>query len=478
VNFSSQRTVRRFRPLFALLALAVSGVISAPAPAFGAVPTLSINDVTITEGDAGTLTMTFQVTQNIRGKSSVRFATAPGTATSPDDFLGRSGTLKFAGNNKKKNVAITIVGDTLDEANEHFFVRLSNPVGATIADGEGEGTINDNDAPPSVSTVATMTVPEGNTGDTPFASIDVTLSAPSGRNVFVDYGTVDVSATAGSDYGQTSGTLSFPAGETQATVAVPVTGDDDAEGDETFDLDLSNPVNATLGTHPAVVTIQDNDPIPPGSAIFNVTGLTVREGSSGTTTLTFTVTRSGETTTAVSVDYLTANGSAIAPGDYAAASGNLPFAGGVTTATVQVQVTGDKMLEHREKLFLSLVNPSAGAAIEHGQATGLIRDDDTWTRFSTTKANGRIRVTGRLSPAHPNKRMVVTLQRRINGSWVRLGVRRPLLMNRSDVDHDGFSDSRFATRFPQPRPGTCRIVSKFRGDADHSPSSFTKVLAC
>jgi hypothetical protein len=92
-----------------------------------------------------------------------------------------------------------------------------------------------------------------------------------------------------------------------------VLGDDANESDETFDLDLSNPTNASLGAHPTVVTIQDNDPIPPGSAILNVTGATIREGNTGTRLLTFTVTRSGETTTAVDVDYLTTNGTAVAP---------------------------------------------------------------------------------------------------------------------------------------------------------------------
>ena len=480
MNFSSRPlSVQRFRPLVALLIVAVSGVIAEPAPALAALPTLSINDVTITEGDVGTLTMTFQVTQTGRGKSSVEFATAAGSASSPADFLSRSGKLKFAGNSRKKNVAITIVGDTLDEANERFFVRLSNPVGASMADGEGEGTIDDNDAPPSVSTVASLSVPEGNTGDTPFASIDVTLSAPSGRNVSVAYTTVDGSATtAGSDYGLTAGTLDFPAGQTLASVVVPVTGDDAAEGDETFDLDLSAPVNATLGAHPTVVTIQDNDPIPPGAAVLNVTGLTIREGSSGTKTLTFTVTRSGELTTAVSVDYQTANGTAAAPSDYASASGNLPFAANVTTATVQVQVTGDKLLEHREDFFLSLINPSAGAAIEHGQATGRIRDDDTWTRFTTSRVRGRILVQGRVSPAHPGKHMLVVLSRRVSGSWVRQAVRRPELFGRSDRNHDGFSDSRFSSWFPRPRAGRCRIVAKFPGDASHGPSQATKFMRC
>jgi len=479
MNSMRPRTIHGFRPMAILLAAAVSGAISAPAASLAApLPSLSINNVTITEGDAGTLTLTFTVTQSARGKSSVHFATAADTASNPADFLARSGTLRFAGGHKKNKVAVTIVGDTLDEANETFFVRLSNPVGATITDGQGVGTITDNDAPPTVSSVATLTVPEGEPGDFPVASVGVTLSAPSGRHVSVDYTTANGTATEGSDYTLSAGTLDFAPGQTTASVAVTVTGDDDDEGDETFDVDLANPVNATLGTNPAVVTIQDNDPTPPTAAVLNVTGATVREGQTGTKLLTFTVTRTQETTTAVNVDYQTVNGTASAPSDYVGKSGNLSFPANVTSATVQVQVKGDVRLEHAERFFLSLINPSAGAAVEHGQAVGRIRDDDTQTRFTVKKVSGQIRAHGRLSPAHPGKLMVVTLTRRVNGAWVRVGVRRPTLMGRADLDHDGFSESHFSTQFSRPRPGHCRIVARFRGDASHGPSQATKLFTC
>ena len=473
------RTVRRLTPLAILLAAALPGLVSTPSVSLAApLPSLSVNDVTVTEGNAGTVTATFTVTQDIRGKSSVRYSTASGTATSPADFLSRTGRLKFAGGHRTNKVAITVVGDTLDESNETFFFRLSSPVGATLSDGEGMGTITDNDAPPSVSSVATLDVPEGNSGDTPSASVDVTLSAASGRTVSVDYTTVDGSAAEGSDYELAVGTLEFAPGQTIATIVVTVIGDDATEGDETFDVDISNPVNATLGTHPTVVTIKDNDPIPPGSAVLNVTGATVREGNTGTTTLTFTVTRSGETTTPVNVDFQTTNGSALAPLDYVSNSGNVAFAATVTTATVDVQINGDRRLEHRERFFLSLLNPSVGAAIEHGQARGFIRDDDTRTRFTTSKVNGQIRVRGRLTPAHPGRKMVVTLSRRRNGAWVRVAVKRPLLIGRSDLNGDGFLDSRFATRFGRPSPGRCRIVARFRADADHGSSHSTRIISC
>ena len=320
------RPSARFKPLVWLLAVALPGLASVPTVSLAApLPTLSINDVTVTEGDAGTVTATFTVTQNSRGKSSVRYSTSQGTAASPADFLSRTGRLKFAGGHRTSKVAITVVGDTLDEANETFFMHLTAPIGATIADGEGEGTITDNDAPPSVSSAATLTVPEGNSGDTPVASIDVTLSAVSGRPVSVDYLTVDGSATAGSDYNPTTGTLEFPPGQTSRSVLVQVVGDDSDETDETFDLDLENPMNATLGTHPTIVTIQDNDPISPSDAVLNVSDRTIREGNTGTRVLTFTVTRSGNTVTPVSVDYQTASGEAVAPSDYVGAAGTLSF---------------------------------------------------------------------------------------------------------------------------------------------------------
>jgi hypothetical protein len=468
----------------ALLAVAVSGVISQPAAALAAPPaTITINDVTVTEGTGGTVTMTFTASQNRKAKSSVQFATAAGSATSPADFTARTGKLSFRGNHRNLQVAISIAGDALDEPNEQLFVRLSNAVGAVIVDGEGVGTITDNDAPPTVSSMATLTVPEGNSGDAPIASVDVTLSAPSAKQVSVDFTTNDGSASAGSDFTANAGTLDFAPGETTASLNVSVHGDNDNEGDEAFDVDLTNPVNATLGAHPTVVTIQDNDPIPPGTAVLNVSGATVREGNAGTKLLTFTVTRSGETSTAVNVDYQTGNvtgsGAATTPSDYAGVSGNLAFAANVTTATVQVQVVGDLRLERRfERFFLSLINPSAGAAVEHGQAISRIRDDDSRTRLSTRIQNGHIRAWGRVSPAHYRKLMVVTLTRRINGAWVRIGVRRPMLSRGSDLDHDKITESRFSTQFPRPRAGRCRIVARFPGDADHGPSQATRLFAC
>ena len=97
---------------------------------------------------------------------------------------------------------------------------------------------------PSVS-IGDVSLAEGNSGTTQF-SFPVTLSAASTSTVTVSYGTADGTATAGSDYTAVSGTVTFAPGETQKTVTVAVTGDTALESDETFFLNLTNPVNVTL----------------------------------------------------------------------------------------------------------------------------------------------------------------------------------------------------------------------------------------
>ncbi len=263
-------------------------------------------------------------------------------------------------------------------------------------------------------------------------------------------------------------------------VLIEVIGDVATEGDETFDVDLSSPVNATLGNATDVVTIVDNDPIPPGSAILDVTEASKREGRSGTTTLTFSVTRSGETTTAVDVDFVVTGGTASATTDFDATTGNLAFTAGQTVGTIDVTVHGDGVLEHNETLFLSLLNPSSGAAISTGQATGTIVNDDTKTSavVKVRAAKHRVAVRGRVSPARAGKHVVVRLFRKQSGKWVRLSSKRAALSGKTDLNGDGFTDSRYASSFPRARSGRCKIVARYPGDSKLSPSSATKLFRC
>jgi hypothetical protein len=445
-------------------------------------PTVSVNDVSITEGTVGTKTLTFTVTQSARSKSKVSYAAAPDTATAPADFSARTGSLRFAGKKLTRTVSITIVSDALDEPDETFFLELTAATGATIDDGEGIGTILDDDPPPTVLVPGTLSVPEGQIGDTSFAAVNVTLSAPSGRDVAVNWATADGTATETvADYTGDSGTLQFEPGETDHVLLIPVIGDLSNEADETFTVTLSSPANANLGNATDTVTIVDNDPLPTSVPVFDVLDVKRREGASGTSTLSFTVTRGDDTASAVSVDYALWNGTAIAPSDYTvgSATGTLSFAASETSKMVDVTVVGDRQLEHNESLFLTLNNPTLGG-IADGQGTGTIVNDDTKTtavvRVRATKHV--VAVHGRVAPARPHKHAVVRLYRLRNGAWVRIAAKRPILRGNTDSNGDGFTDSRYGTTLSRAKHGRCKIVAAYPGDKRFSGSKATKRFRC
>ena len=334
-------------------------------------PTLSVNDVTITEGDSGTVTATFTLSLSTgSGRSvSVNWTTNAGTATAGADYVTASGGRTFAPGETSKTVAITVDGDTLDEADETFTLTLSAPTNATIADGSGLGTITDDDATPSVS-VSDVTLVEGDAGTTT-ATFTLTLSAASGRSVSVDWTTNAGTATAGADYVMANGSRTFAPGETSKTVDVTVNGDTLDEDDETFTVSLSSPTNATIADGSGLGTITDDDASPE----LSIGDASVTEGNVGTTTIGFTVTLSAASGRSVTVHWATVDDDAVSPSDYVAASGDLTYTAGQTSKTVSVTVKGDLIAELDEPFEVNLSAP-VNASILDGQAVGTILDDE------------------------------------------------------------------------------------------------------
>lgn len=99
-------------------------------------------------GTGGTSLATFVVTlaQPSTSPVTVTYATSSGSATAGSDFVGATGTLTFAPGETSKTITVVVLGDTATEANETFTVLLSNPVGATVVDGTGTGTITDDES--------------------------------------------------------------------------------------------------------------------------------------------------------------------------------------------------------------------------------------------------------------------------------------------------------------------------------------------
>lgn len=119
-------------------------------------------------------------------------------------------------------------------------------------------------AAPSELTIEDVQTEEGNSGTSPLA-FQVSLSPASAKAVTVRYATSNGTATAGSDYVATSGTLTFAPGQTSQTINVPIAGDLNIEPDETFSVTLSNPVNATIPADTGAGTIRNDDQATPGN---------------------------------------------------------------------------------------------------------------------------------------------------------------------------------------------------------------------
>jgi hypothetical protein len=228
----------------------------------GTGPGASIADVSVTEGNSGTTPALFPVTLTaVSGVPvTVDFTTAPGTATAPADYAITSGTLTFQPGETTRNVTVAVVGETVVEPDETFFVNLSNlSGGGTIGDAQGQGTIVNDDFAPVVINAGDASVVEGDPTANPTLLVPVTLSGPSASTVTVAFATADDTATAGSDYVATTGTLTFAPGVTSQNVTVSVISDLVDEADETFFVNLSAPVGGTIGDGQGVGTITDDD---------------------------------------------------------------------------------------------------------------------------------------------------------------------------------------------------------------------------
>lgn len=207
--------------------------------------------------DAGTATITVELSEASSVDVTVTYATGTGTATANADYTPSGGPVTIPAGQTSATFDVTILEDDIDEPNETVNLSLSNPVNATLGT-PNTAVLNilDNDDPPTVQfDMADYTVDE----DAGSATITVELSGPSGRSVAVDYATSNGTATAGSDYVATNGTLEFAAGETSKTFTVNIINDNFAEADETVILTLSEPDEVMLGTpNPATLTIVDD----------------------------------------------------------------------------------------------------------------------------------------------------------------------------------------------------------------------------
>jgi len=275
------------------------------------------------------------------------------------------------------HVSAELPADAANQSQLQVRIMTTNAVGNDEWVGVDNIVISSSVSAPSLS-IGDAAVFEGDSGTTPI-SFTVTRAGDTSSAVTADYnvtfgsGPFDADSSDFAPAQSFTGTVSFLSGETSATITLDVQGDPDAEGDDGFTVTLSNPSTGTIADGTAIGTIVNDDGAP---SLITVNDVTVTEGNSGTSLMTFTVTRTGGTD-AFSVDYATADGSATtADGDYQATSGTLSFGVGETSQTVSVTINGDTSAELSETLQLLLSSPTAGALVSDGTGIGTIAGDD------------------------------------------------------------------------------------------------------
>ena len=225
-------------------------------------PALSINDVLVTEGNSGSTNATFTVSLSGASLSpaTVDYLSSNGTASTPGDYQTVSGTLTFAPGQTTRTVIVPVNGDSAAEGNETFFITLSNPTNATIADAQGQGTIVDNDdAQPTFSFSQSS---YGGQEDCDGIVVTVIRSGDTTGTVSVNYATADLSASSHGDYTTAVGKLTFGPGVTSQTFTVLISEDSFSEGTETAGLSLSNPSTGSALGSPSTASIVIVDDLP------------------------------------------------------------------------------------------------------------------------------------------------------------------------------------------------------------------------
>jgi hypothetical protein len=313
------------------------------------------------------------------GEVTMKYTTGGGTATVDSDYNKSSGTLTFEGGDTSQTFDIVIKDDGSSEGNETIIVTLSDPAGGAslgtpaaltviITDDESTSSSSSSSTSSSSSskgpTVGLSATQYSVDEDGGTVTITVTRAGSSSSSAAVNYATSNGTAKSGDEYTATSGTISFSSGETSKSFTVPVFNDTSDDGSKTFNVTLTSPTGATLGSglNTAVVTINDDETLAFGSGSFKFSRSTyaVTE-SSGEAVLT--VQRTGGSAFAASVSFSTTSLTASSGADYTATSGTLNFAAGEAAKIIVIPIAKDTVADTSETFAVDLASPTGNVPL-------------------------------------------------------------------------------------------------------------------
>jgi Subtilase family/Calx-beta domain/SdrD B-like domain/Domain of unknown function (DUF4114)/Bacterial cadherin-like domain len=364
-------------------------------------PIISVANITQSEGNSGKTNYSFNLTLSNPSVETitVKYTTADDIAQAKDDYTNATGTVTFAPGEITKTVNIEVNGDDLYEADEIFKLNLSDAVNATISTTSAIGTIVNDDLPViSIDITDADTAESNNPGQFTLTRTGITTA-----DLTVNYSIAGTSINS-TDYQNLSGTTTFKAGSTTATIDLNAIDDNIYEGNETVTLTLTDGgTNYKIDTvkSASTLTITDNENRPIIS-LSEATPETGKEGDTSAKYRAFTIALSNPSNETVTVDYATIDSTAIGDSDFVrVAPTTLTFKPGETSKTVNIEILDDDIFEDTKTFKIKLTNPS-NATLAQSESSLTIVDDDKPT-ISLFVTDDEAAETNALQAANPGK---------------------------------------------------------------------------
>lgn len=312
----------------------------------------------VNEND-GTVTISVIRTEGSDCLVSVDYCMEDDSAKAGQDYTAVEGTLEFAEGETEKTIIIDIIDNQKYSGTvKTATISLSNPEGGAVL-GDGNITainIQDDESCGLGFSLAEYSISE----DSGNIVVTVKREGSLDSTARLDYHTVNGSATSGEDYTAVSGTLNYTSGESEKHISIEILDDNIYEGNKGFRIELSNPKEGTALTDQSTANITITDDENPGILQFEVASLSINEDSG---IMEIAIARTGGSDCAVTVDYVTEDGTAIDGEDYTAVNGTLNFADGEIIKTISVKILDDGIFENEENFSIKLKNSTGGAVL-------------------------------------------------------------------------------------------------------------------
>jgi len=336
---------------------------------------------------AGSMQVVVSRSAGSAGAVSIGYSTSNGTAVAGSNYVAASGTLNWAdGETANKNIAIQISAAGFS-GTKSFGVTLASPSGGATLGTPAAGTVNVTGSGAAAAPAGTLKLSASTYSVAQSAGkLTVTVNRVSGSNgaVGITYSTADGTATAGTDYTTTTGTLAWAANDAAAkTFSVPVSAATAFSGTKTFMISLTAPTGgATFGTPNSATATINGTAAPANPGTIALSG-SVYAAAQSAGSLVVTVNRSSGTSGAVSVHYASSNGTAVAGTNYTATQGTLNWAAGVSGAqTFSVPLSASPVLTGSKTFTVTLTAPGGGATLGTASATATINAAATTSTVS------------------------------------------------------------------------------------------------